>query len=87
MQWEYCALCAWSVPLKTWLCEVCTTLLANPQQTSLAEARVIVEQLGRALGADALEARYQAARQARRDTETHVWWEAFVQRNACADRS
>jgi len=80
MQWQYCALCAWSVPLETWLCEVCTTLLANPAQTSLAEARVIVEQLWRAIGHVAMEGRYQAAKQARRETVSARSWAEFLQR-------
>jgi hypothetical protein len=81
MQWEYCALCAWSVPLETWLCEVCTTLLANPAQTCVAEARVIVGQLRRALGEEALQARYQEAQQARREQVSAEVWAEFLQRD------
>ena len=81
MQFEYCQICTWSVPVGTLCCEVCTTLLANPAQTCLAEARVIVGQLWRSLGARAVQARYQDARKARREQEHHTWWETFVQRN------
>lgn len=81
MQWEYCAMCLWSVPMGTRLCEVCAALLANPAQRCMAEARVIVGQLWRALGEHALRSRYQAARAARRQAGTTAWWEDFVRRN------
>jgi hypothetical protein len=81
MQWERCPLCAWSVPLGAWLCEVCQALLANPDQTSVAEARVIVGQLGRALGDVALRGRYQAARTTRKAAASAGWWQDFLRRN------
>lgn len=81
MQFEYCQICAWSVPVGEPWCEVCTTLLANPAQTCVAEARVIVGQLRRALGTAAARARYGAAHQARRHAQSQAWWEVFVRRN------
>lgn len=81
MQFEYCQICTWSVPVGTRCCEVCTALVANPAQRCLAEARVIVGQLWRSLGSRAVQARYQAARKARREQEHQVWWETFVRRN------
>ena len=78
MQFEYCQICAWSVDVGTRLCEVCQALLANPLQTLLAEQRVIVGQLHRALGDEALQARYEAAKTARRATLNAAWWNMFV---------
>lgn len=81
MQFAYCHICTWSVPVGTLFCEVCTAFVANPAQTCLPEARVIVGQLWRGLGARAVQARYQSARQARREQEHQAWWKTFVQRN------
>lgn len=81
MQFEVCQMCAWSVDVGTRLCEVCTALLANPLQTLLAEQRVIIGQLHRALGEPALAARYQAARQARHEAVAQASWADFLKRN------
>jgi hypothetical protein len=87
MQWDYCQICAWSVPVGTRFCEVCTVLLANPAQTCVAEARVIVEQLGRAVGQAALRHRYQEAQQARRRAVDVAVWEDFMRRNGEEQRA
>jgi hypothetical protein len=78
MQWQHCEVCNWSVPVETRWCEVCTALIANPHQQLTDEARVIVQQMHRSIGVRPMEQRYQAARQARIESETTTWWNMFL---------
>lgn len=90
MQFAACGICAWSISVRQLstaqpFCEVCLSLLGNPQQTCLAEAGVIVRQMHTSLGTAALRARYLAAHRARVEQESTLWWETFQQRNRCVN--